>query len=229
MESKLLVSLLLLFLFLLSGMEVPHVSAGEEITAPVPLYLLTSNFTYPMYIAPPCSRYPHRYLVEYAVINGTIWELKGPLYTGCRNVSGLEIKVIQVKNESNERLASFLRNYFNVGNNSPVNLIRVDVYTNIPYSVPVELRSENVTISYSPYNSTHELVEVAISNITLGINFGETLKDAGVTYPIPDRMLVKFLVNRKNGEAYLVDGDKKTPVGFLPSFPSQKTPGISGG
>ncbi|ASJ01973.1 hypothetical protein A3L09_01190 [Thermococcus profundus] len=224
MKPKSLTSLSLLFLFLISGMVVPQVSAGEKITAPVPLYLLTSNFTYSMYVTPPCFQYPNRYLVEYAVINGTLWELKGPLYTGCRNVSGIEVRVAGIENESDEKLASFLRDYFHLGNNSPVKAIHVKVYTDTPYTIPVELRSENITISYSSYNSTHELVEVSISNTTLGLDFGDILNDTGASYPLPSRIVVKFLANKKSGEAYLIDGDKKTPVGFLPLVPFAKSP-----
>ena len=224
MKPKSLLSLSLLLLFLISGIEVPHVSAGEDITAPVPLYLLTSNFTYQVYVAPPCFQFPDRYLVEYAVINGTIWRIEGSLYTGCRNISGIEVRVTGVENESDEALASFIRDYFHLGNDSPVKLLRMNVYTNTPLTVPVELRSENVTVSYSPYNSTHELVEVSVSNITLGLDFGGILNDTGDSYPLPGRILVKFLVNRKSGEAYLIDGDEKTPVGFLPLVPFAKSP-----
>ncbi|WP_456365255.1 hypothetical protein [Thermococcus sp.] len=68
------------------------------------------------------------------------------------------------------------------------------------------------------------MVEISVSNITLGLDFGGILNDTGDSYPLPSRILVKFLVNRKSGEAYLIDGDEKTPVGFLPLVPFAKSP-----
>lgn len=197
----------LLFLFVVIGTSQVATADSTQFT-PLPLHFwpMNENFSMIPVNAPPCYSMGFGY-PPVEIDNGTYALISGVAYTGCTNVSNPEVKIIgiRVNNFSNRTFKS----------------IKVAYYVSTPYRVALDLQTTNMTIVYKPYNSTHELVLVELSNITIG---PESREFIGTSDPSavgwPRELRLEFLVDKVTGEGYLIYGEEKKYVGLFPLLPA---------
>ncbi len=172
------------------------------------LWPLDANFKIVQFNISSCTLYPYlkNRLIGYYVNSTEALEIMANVYIGCPNVSGMKVEVLSPK-------------ITRKGENFRYVTVPVNVYTNLPFPYPVELRSSNVSISYEYHNSTHFFLVIKMLNITVSPELRDTF---GTSDPAhfgwPGNMTIRFLVNRGTGEAYLIDGEEKRYVGTLPLY-----------
>jgi len=169
---------------------------------------LDENFTVlPLHLNS-CTLYPYlRNRLIGCYINSTeALMIYTNVYIGCPNVSGMKVEVLPAN-------ITYRDGFFKVV------MVPVNIYTDFPFPYGVELRSENVTISYVYHNSTHFFIIIEILNFTVSPEIRDTF---GISNPEyfgwPREIIIKFLVNRKTGDAYLIDGDNMVYVGTTPFY-----------
>jgi hypothetical protein len=95
----------------------------------------------------------------------------------------------------------------------------VNVYTNLTLPFPLELRSNNVSISYEYHNSTHFFILMKFLNITLSPDLESTFGTSDpASFGWPKNMTFRFIVNKETGDSYLMDNGKKRYLGVLPLY-----------
>ena len=172
------------------------------------LWPLDENFKILQFNVSSCTLYPYlkNRLIGYYINATEALEIEANVYIGCSNVSGMESEVLSPEITQKEENFRYVT-------------VPVNVYTNLPFPYPVELRSSNVSISYEYHNSTHFFLVIRMLNITVSPELRDTY---GTSDPVhfgwPGNMTIRFLVNRGTGEAYLIDGKEKRYVGTLPFY-----------
>jgi len=172
------------------------------------LWPLDENFKIIQFNVSSCTLYPYlkNRLIGYYINATEALEIEANVYIGCSNVSGMKVEVLPpniTQTEENFRYVT----------------VPVNVYTNLPFPYPVELRSSNVSISYEYHNSTHFFLVIKMLNITVSPELRDTFGTSDPAYfGWPKNMTIRFLVNRGTGEAYLIDGKEKRYVGTLPLY-----------
>ena len=214
-------SFFVLSVFILGSLYVPSAIAGNtpSNTGPlisddnwdinfIVLWPLDENFKIIQFNVSSCTLYPYlkNRLIGYYINATEALEIEANVYIGCSNVSGIKVEVLPpniTQKEENFRYVT----------------VPVNVYTNLPFPYPVELRSSNVSISYEYHNSTHFFLVMKMLNITVSLELRDTFGTSDPAYfGWPKNMTIRFLVNRGTGEAYLIDGKEKRYVGTLPLY-----------
>ncbi len=218
--SKSVFSFFVLLIFILGSFYVPPAIAGNVTSNLdstisddwdinfIVLWPLDENFKILEFNLTSCTLYPYlkNRLISYYINATEALEIEANVYIGCPNVSGMKVEVLPpniTQKEENFRYVT----------------VPVNVYTNLPFPHPVELRSSNVSISYEYHNSTHFFLVIKMLNITVSPELRDTF---GTSDPAhfgwPRNMTIRFIVNRGTGEAYLIDGKEKRYVGILPLY-----------
>ena len=191
---------------------------------PIPVWALGSDFRV---LTPNPSCVPalglEDRLVAFYVNSTTSLRVEVSLYLSCPNVSGPEIRLPPNVSPEVEGFTRYIKvkppeiTHLSKGYTKVV--VPVDVFTTLPYPFPLELRSRNLSVYYSVYNSTYLLVRVVFSNLTVSPEMKWTLGYSEPShYGLPDEIRLSYLVNRYTGGAYLLDNGTKRYIGTLPLY-----------
>ncbi|NPA47643.1 MAG: CGP-CTERM sorting domain-containing protein [Thermococci archaeon] len=111
--------------------------------------------------------------------------------------------------------------------NGTLTVINVTLVTPDQEYRPVELMTNNATVTYLPYNSTYELVVLNFTNLTMGTDSPYIWKDYagggnGTVSPKlfgwPVNMTIKILINKRTGAGYLLDNGTRKYIGSMTPF-----------
>lgn len=168
---------------------------------------LDENFNVMLLSINSCIPYPYleNRLIGYYVNSSTALYIRATVYVGCSNISGTDIEILQPQ-------------IMEDGNFKRIT-VPVSIYTNLLLPFPVELRSNNVSISYEYHNSTHFYIFMKFFNLTLSPDLESTFNTSDPAYfGWPKNMTFRFIVNRETGDSYLLDNGKKRYIGVLPLY-----------
>ncbi|NJF24481.1 hypothetical protein [Thermococcus sp. Bubb.Bath] len=175
----------------------------ENITFPVVIWPLNGSFKVIPYHVNGCILYRGNRTLGYTINSTSAVFVKGNIYVNCKNVTGTSI-IIKGENSKTE-------------NNYTTTTIMSSIYMNTPFPAVEELRSRNLTIEYDYYNESYALVKVTFSNLTVSPDIGWAFGSFDpAQYGWPREIKLSFLVNRDNGDSYLLDNGSKRYVGNLP-------------
>ena len=221
--SKSVFSFFVLLIFILGSFYMPPAIAGnvtlnldtDSLISEgwdvdyIVLWPLDENFKILEFHLNSCTLYPYlkNRLIGYYINATEALEIDANVYIGCPNVSGMKVEVLPANITEYEE-----ENFRHV-------TVPVNVYTDLPFPHPVELRSNNVSISYEYCNSTHFFIVIEMLNITVSPELRDTFGTSDPAYfGWPKNMTFKFLVDRGTGDAYLIDGKERRYVGTLPLY-----------
>ncbi len=200
---------LIFLLFIQTSLTAPSfVSAqdtnqNENITFPVVIWPLNGSFKVIPYHANGCVLYRENRTLGYIVNSSSAVFVKANIYVNCKNVTDVRV-VVTGENSKTE-------------NNYTRTTILLSIYMNTPFPGVEELRSKNLTIEYDYYNESYALVKVTFSNLTISPDIGWVFGSFDpAKYGWPRDIKLSFLVNRNNGDSYLLDNGSKRYVGNLP-------------
>jgi len=183
---------------------------------PVVIWPMNENFSIVPLNAPSCYPFSTFGIASVNFTNSTdiIYAYGGGwIYAGCKNVTHPTLTITGAK---------FLRFEGIEGSPNETYIeIRGSMFIPQPYRVALGFFSTNVTFRYHPYNSTHVLVEVRISNITIwpdGERILNTTEPAVVGWP--KNLTLRYLVNKVTGAGYILSNSTKTYIGLFPLYPS---------
>ncbi len=214
------------------GLNVTNSSVYIPKEIPVNVFPMGSNFTILRYMVPRCRVVPISSISSVPIFTTVkigprqYAEITGPILFGCEGIKGNMSVRILGKETRNVTLYvnGTLTNY-------TVTVINVTVMLKPPKYEPYGLKTRNMSIVYSRYNSTYELVTVRLPHLY----FWRSLDDFApstvfnVSSPRdlgwPENITIRILINRQNGDAYLLDDGKKEYLGkspfWLPIFKPQ--------
>ncbi|AEO13996.1 hypothetical protein [Thermococcus sp. AM4] len=205
---------------IISTMISPNSAIASSITTihsvPVAIWPMNENFSIVPLNAPSCYPFSTFGIATVNFTNSTdvIYAYGGGwIYAGCKNVTH---PLITIKG------ATFYR--FKGINGSPNETyieIKGSMFIPEPYRVALGFFSTNVTFKYLQYNATHVLVEVRISNITVwpdGERILNTTDPTAIGWP--KNLTLRYLVESKTGEGYILSNSTKTYIGLFPLYPS---------
>ncbi|AJC72660.1 hypothetical protein X802_02140 [Thermococcus guaymasensis DSM 11113] len=208
------ISLLSLFIVLLM---LPAASAMS--TLHTHIYPLTENMTMTPYPFPECGK--ALYLGQFpfrGVINETHYALlTGWVLVNCPGVdnASIEVEGIYTSNGTVE-VYDWTRDRF-----VNVTAVAINISVKLGHQEyrPIELKTPNAVVKYSPYNSTHELITFSFKNLTLVPD--PMYEDAYGTldprdYGWPVNVTIRLLIDKRTGDGYLLDNGTKKYVGVTP-------------
>ncbi|EEB73998.1 hypothetical protein [Thermococcus sp. AM4] len=199
---------LVFLLFVQAFLTVPtFVSAqdtgNENTTFPVVIWPLNGSFKVIPYHANDCVLYQENRTLGYIVNSTSAVFVKANIYVNCKNVT--DVRVVVAGKHSKTK------------NNYTTTTVMLNIYMNTPFPAVEELRSKNLTIEYDYYNERYALVKVTFSNLTVSPDIGWVFSSFDpAKYGWPRDIKLSFLVNRNNGDSYLLDNGSKRYVGNLP-------------
>jgi len=197
--------------------NLPHVSI------PIPVWFLDSNFKVitPNNVSCIPALGMNDRLMAFYVNSTTSLRVKVSLYLSCPNVSGREVRVpLNLSpNEFKMKTTILPPNITYLSENYTKVTVPVRILTTLPYPFPLELRSKNLSVYYINYNSTHLLVRVVISNLTVSPEMNWTLGYSDPShYGLPNEIRLDYLVDKYNGDSYLLEGKGRRYIGNLPLY-----------
>ncbi|MDV3103272.1 CGP-CTERM sorting domain-containing protein [Thermococcus waiotapuensis] len=200
---------LLFLLFIQTFLTAPAFVSAQDtdqngnITFPVVIWPLNESFKAVPYHVDGCVLYRENRTLGDTINSTSAVSVKGNIYVNCKNVTDLSIAMAGRESETED--------------NYTTTTVMLNIYMNTPFPEIEELLSENLTIEYDYYNESYALVEVTFSNLTVSPDIGRVFGSFDpAQYGWPREIKLSFLVNRNNGDSYLIDNGSKRYVGTLP-------------